>query len=203
MYPGFCPNASAGLPFPMPFPLLVAMKVGLCHFLKAWCHGKRLYHTILNAILWWKVYMTSWSVWEQWLWAWKFCRMGLFRMTYRFLCFSEIDECSTGFHQCVTSARGGVCTNSFGSYSCSCNSAAGFSGNGIQSGGFVGNVTGTGCQRKDILAQNLFPLCPVFFSEHDITSDRYIHVWYQIVFFSWLLWSPVFVNCAWFLGLEE
>ena len=59
---------------------------------------------------------------------------------------SDIDECSLDFHLCVTSSEGGMCSDSDGSYTCSC--STGYRGNGVQNRRTVGTVTGTGCTGK-------------------------------------------------------
>ena len=56
------------------------------------------------------------------------------------LCVVDVDECSSGTHKC---ASNGVCTNTDGSYTCSCLTT--YTGNGIQSGVTINKVTGSGC----------------------------------------------------------
>ena len=56
-------------------------------------------------------------------------------------CAVDHNECTTGTHDCASK---GLCTNTNGSYTCSCPS--GYKGNGIRRGLAIGNkVTGSGC----------------------------------------------------------
>ena len=71
-------------------------------------------------------------------------------------CCADMDECSSNVHGCVYPAEGGVCTNTHGTYSCSC--ASGYHGNGIYSWNNVGGVGGTGCSGKPV---KLFSLTSV------------------------------------------
>ena len=59
---------------------------------------------------------------------------------------SDINECPGGSHRCVSSVNGGQCTNTVGSYTCSC--VGGYSGNGIAQGQTVGGQAGTNCAGK-------------------------------------------------------
>ena len=78
-----------------------------------------------------------------------------------FSAWSDIDECTSSNHNCVLPSQGGVCTNTAGSYKCSC--APGYTGNGVVERGF-------GCAGKDemsalscTLISLLWCLLPPFF----------------------------------------
>ena len=67
---------------------------------------------------------------------------------------------------------GGVCNNTVGSYSCSCQN--GYDGNGIVEGRFVGNINGTSCKGERALltlaSRFGFGLCGVPVSEVSLLS---------------------------------
>ena len=56
---------------------------------------------------------------------------------------TDVDECSTGSHNCLSTVNGGKCMNTFGSYKCSCQS--GYIGNGIKQWKRLGKDIGVGC----------------------------------------------------------
>ena len=58
-------------------------------------------------------------------------------------CVVDVDVCSSRTHKC---ASNGVCTNTDGSYTCSCPTT--YTGNGIQSGVTINKVTGSGCGKR-------------------------------------------------------
>ena len=58
--------------------------------------------------------------------------------------FVDWNECAAGSHICVSKVNGGRCTNTNGSYECSCRS--GYIGNGVRPGlTLQDNSTGAGC----------------------------------------------------------
>ena len=83
-----------------------------------------------------KIKSTAWSlVWTISNWTFVFA--------FASGCAVDHNECTTGTHHC---AFKGLCTNTNGSYTCSCPS--GYKGNGIRRGVTIGNkVTGSGCSK--------------------------------------------------------
>ena len=57
---------------------------------------------------------------------------------------SDLNECATTLHKCVPNLTGGNCTNTYGSYECSC--LNGYIGNGVQPRMAIqDNKPGSGC----------------------------------------------------------
>ena len=70
-------------------------------------------------------------------------------------CCEDKNECTTASHNCVGNQTGGNCTNTDGSYMCSC--LRGYIGNGIRQGKTVGKkVTGSGCGKYAELNAPIF-----------------------------------------------
>ena len=59
-------------------------------------------------------------------------------------CFTDVNECNSTSHNCVSEKDGGQCKNQVGFYSCSCRS--GYHGNGIKKSAALVNVSVNGCE---------------------------------------------------------